>query len=526
MKKLIALTGSFNPVTVAHYKILSDAVEKYGADEGIFISTNNAYLSRKVLLKTKLPSKFILPEAVRAEMLRSLAADNPKLTYWGSEVGGIDAKTYETLKKLLKDKQKQYPGEEIKLYFLFGADKLRGMPRWRHAEEMSDLCEYLIYARQFNINEVIENDAFLSSRRDRIHLLQVENEDLEDVSSTEVRRRFFAGEDYSELMNDGPYKLMQTLSPSDFSTVSDEDMIEANIKFGGRFGMNAARIQVFHNNNKIFKEWSSYLGNRDEHLVAKTYKTEFTVDVPELSEPPITDCVNADCADVAKSLIDEGYNPAILNLASRISPCGGYHKGTSAQEECLSQMSTLSQSLYQFGSPKYKHIRESGLTLVEGVYPMDINFGGVYSPCVTFFRHGADKNYSLRESTFDCPIITVASLSNRQKNDYTNDEQIYFKADGYLTDEGREIEKNKIRTIFRIALDNGHRDLILGAFGCGVYHLQCDEVANLFKDVLDEPEFKNRFRKLVFAILEGKPSPRKPPMGREGKFAPYYEIFA
>ena len=47
----------------------------------------------------------------------------------------------------------------------------------------------------------------------------------------------------------------------------------------------------------------------------------------------------------------------------------------------------------------------------------------------------------------------------------------------------------------------------------------------LFKDVLDEPEFKNRFRKLVFAILEGKPSPRKPPMGRAGKFAPFYELF-
>lgn len=32
MKKIIAITGSFNPVTVAHYKILSGAVEKYGED--------------------------------------------------------------------------------------------------------------------------------------------------------------------------------------------------------------------------------------------------------------------------------------------------------------------------------------------------------------------------------------------------------------------------------------------------------------------------------------------------------------
>ena len=46
MKKLIAITGSFNPVTVAHYKILSDAVERFGADEGIFIATHDAYLTK------------------------------------------------------------------------------------------------------------------------------------------------------------------------------------------------------------------------------------------------------------------------------------------------------------------------------------------------------------------------------------------------------------------------------------------------------------------------------------------------
>ena len=148
----------------------------------------------------------------------------------------------------------------------------------------------------------------------------------------------------------------------------------------------------------------------------QTGETEFTVDVPELPTETVTDCVNADCVDVAKSMLDEGLNVCILNLASRTSPGGGAHKGASAQEESICHQSTLTQSLYQFGSPKYKHIREAGLELVEGVYPMDINFGGVYSPCVTFFRHNADSYYALRDETFDCPIITVASLSNRDKN--------------------------------------------------------------------------------------------------------------
>ena len=45
-------------------------------------------------------------------------------------------------------------------------------------------------------------------------------------------------------------------------------------------------------------------------------------------------------------------------------------------------------------------------------------------------------------------------------------------------------------------------------------------------EVLQEKEFKNRFRKLVFAIYEGKPSPRKPLKGKDGQFAPFYRLFS
>ena len=527
MKKLIALTGSFNPVTVAHYKILSDAVERFNADEGIFIATDDRYLTRKVTLKSKQIYNFILPETVRGEMLSSLANDNPKLGYWGVELGREYPSTYKTLVKLIKDKQKQYPGEEIKLYFLFGADKLKNFSHWDHAEEMAELCEYLVYARHFDLEKVIANDSFLTAHRDRIHLLQVEDEDLEDVSSTELRRRFFAGEDYSGLMNKGPYAIMQRLSPADFKPLSDEDIMKTHILYGGRFGGQAARLQVFKTNSKLFDEWPDYLGERDAHRVAKTYTKEFTVDVPELPTETVTDCVNADCVDVAKSMLDEGLNVCILNLASRTSPGGGAHKGASAQEESICHQSTLTQSLYQFGSPKYKHIRESGIPLVEGVYPMDINWGGIYSPCVTFFRHNADSYYALRDETFDCAVVSVASLSNREKNSMNAiAERVYFDDTGWLTDEGWEIEANKIRTIFRIALENGHDSMVLGAFGCGVFRLNPNEIASLFHIVMNEPEFKNRFKKLVFAIYEGKPSPRRrEPIGCDGKYAPFYEIF-
>ena len=75
-------------------------------------------------------------------------------------------------------------------------------------------------------------------------------------------------------------------------------------------------------------------------------------DVPQCGCETKTGCINADCVDVAESLIAAGLNkPAILNLASRRKPGGGYDRGMSAQEETLCRLSTLSQSLYQYMAP-------------------------------------------------------------------------------------------------------------------------------------------------------------------------------
>ena len=157
-------------------------------------------------------------------------------------------------------------------------------------------------------------------------------------------------------------------------------------------------------------------------------------------------------------------------------------------------------------------------------YPLDIDFGGIYSPDVTFFREGKDKFYAFREQPFKCGVITVAALSFRESNRYCNDELHFRAADGGFTSQGEAVQLNKIRTIYRIALKNGHDSIVLGAFGCGVNKLPCAAVANQFKTVLDEPEFKGKFAALVFAIMEGRGSVRKP-VEENGKFAPFYTTF-
>ena len=146
---------------------------------------------------------------------------------------------------------------------------------------------------------------------------------------------------------------------------------------------------------------------------------------------------------------------------------------------------------------------------------MDINFGGIYSPGVTVFRNSEDL-YSLLEAddTFKVGTISVAALDFNEKHGKNLE---YKSEDGGFTPEGLEIMRNKIRTIYRLALSNGHDSLVAGAFGCGAFRLPCDTVATLFNEILAEPEFKNKFRMITFAILDKD--------GENGKFAPFYRQF-
>ena len=309
---------------------------------------------------------------------------------------------------------------------------------------------------------------------------------------------------------------------------------EDQIKNGGRFGPKRVMEQVYKHNCEVFDLWAHNLptgvngglGNRNALLSGtKVYARAFDVnDVPSCGRELRTGCANADCIEVARKLQTAGYKPAILNLASRRHPCGGYDKGLNAQEEALCRASPLSQSLYQYYDSKYKCVRDAQVPMRYNAYPLDIDFGGIYSPDVMFFREGKSRYYAFREQPFKCGVITVAALSFRESNRYCNDELHFRAPDGGFTPQGETVQLNKIRTIYRLALKNGHDSIVLGAFGCGVNKLPSAAVAEQFRRVLAEPEFKGKFAALVFAIMEGRGSARKP-VEENGKFAPFYETF-
>jgi uncharacterized protein (TIGR02452 family) len=242
----------------------------------------------------------------------------------------------------------------------------------------------------------------------------------------------------------------------------------------GAYSIDEISIHI-QNDNVI--ESAEYFEKPDSLPTGTNYDTKFAV-------------INADCLETAYLLLQSALNPCVLNLASRQNPGGGVLNGAGAQEENIFRRSNLFLSLYQFAP----YANEYGIRKNQKQYPLNRNSGGIYSANITVFRGSEKHGYCLLKKPFKISVVSVAAINHPttvQKNNLF-----------YLTDDMIEPTKEKIRTILRIAWKYNHDSLVLGAFGCGAFGNPPNHVAELFKAVFSEFEFINKFKVVVFAILE------------------------
>lgn len=230
--------------------------------------------------------------------------------------------------------------------------------------------------------------------------------------------------------------------------------------------------------------------------------------IPIINGETIVKVENIDCLLASEKLLKEGYHPAVLNMASRRNPGGGVQTGAGAQEENLFRRSNLFQSLYQFAPFADKY----GLRSSKYQYPLDRNFGGIYTPDATVFRGTEQDGYPLLDEPYRMSFVSVAGI-NRPA----------LESPERIAPELIAPVKNKIRTIFRIVLLHGHDSLVLGALGCGAFRNPPSHIARLFHEVMEEPEFKNKYRLLFFAILDDHNARLK--HNPDGNYLPFVREF-
>jgi len=168
-------------------------------------------------------------------------------------------------------------------------------------------------------------------------------------------------------------------------------------------------------------------------------------------------------------------NLVALNFASARNQGGGFLAGAIAQEEDLCRASGL------YGCLKRKPLFYNANILCDDAF---YTHGALYSPNVPFFR---DENNLFLEQPFPLSIISAPApnLSGTQKEGNKN----------LLVGLIRE---RAIR-VLQAAHANGHKNLILGAWGCGAFGNDPKMVSEAFMLALTKVPY---FEHVTFAVYD------------------------
>lgn len=172
-----------------------------------------------------------------------------------------------------------------------------------------------------------------------------------------------------------------------------------------------------------------------------------------------------------------GEGTAALVFASARNPGGGFLTGARAQEEDIARASALHACL-NAASDFYSHHRNTrDLRYTDRV---------IYSPEVPVFRDDTgtllDQPYLLSMITSAAPNLTAIRANQPD-----------------VAESVPAVVRARALRVLRVAAAHGHRRLVLGAWGCGVFGNDPAVVADAFAAAL---RHVSRFDKVVFAVLD------------------------
>jgi len=179
---------------------------------------------------------------------------------------------------------------------------------------------------------------------------------------------------------------------------------------------------------------------------------------------------------------DKKEKIGVLNFASAKYPGGDVWNGARAQEESLCRASTLYSCLNtKYLKEKYYsyHIKKKNEYTDRIIYIPNIL---VFKSDDNIFSQNLDE-----KKWYNIDIISCAA--HNQKAFKLKDEKL------------KEINYNKIKAIIECAVENNIDNLILGAFGCGVFANDPKLVSKTFKKILIDENYYKYFKNVHFAIF-------------------------
>ena len=197
------------------------------------------------------------------------------------------------------------------------------------------------------------------------------------------------------------------------------------------------------------------------------------------NQPQLTIIVeNISTIDAIRKLILEGKEKiGVLNFASAKNPGGGFLNGAKAQEESLAASSTLYRTLIVH-EEYYRENRKCNSMIYTN--------HAIYSPDVVFFRDGSFRlTEPVKASVLTLPAVNMGQVIQK----------------GEDVETARKAMKQRMKLALAIFANEGAKNLVLGAYGCGVFRNDPKDVAIWWKELLDT-EMGKYFDLVFHAVLD------------------------
>lgn len=216
-KKIIVMGGSFNPPTIAHFKLMEAARRELDIEQGIFVPVSQAYLERKMRKSSGV--RICLSEAIRVEMLRMMCENEQGLAISEEEMRVPSRVTTDTMPIL----QRQYPDAE--LFFLAGADKLKLITLWakKRGDFLTQFRVAMVCRDGTDPKQIIDKNPILEPFRDSFQFV-TQPEGIEKISSTAIRQAFLENQLHKvkAFLHPAVWDRLRTLTLNDFPQKIEE----------------------------------------------------------------------------------------------------------------------------------------------------------------------------------------------------------------------------------------------------------------------------------------------------------------
>lgn len=123
--------GCFNPVTVAHIKLIEDVIERYKLDKVYFVPMGDNYQKAELIdLKYRKEMIELATKNHKKMDILNILTDKKERTH------AID--TFKVIDEMFKD---------VKKFFIMGSDNYKNMKNWKNSDELLNNYSYIILDR-------------------------------------------------------------------------------------------------------------------------------------------------------------------------------------------------------------------------------------------------------------------------------------------------------------------------------------------------------------------------------------------